>query len=244
MSESGRQSLQKQELHADPPHSTQHDDEHANRAHAHPAAARTYTTHTRSYYFAFAACARKIRAHDPRIRIHANSWNGQIGASAIANDPNTLDLVDAWSWHHVNAGSAATFNTHDYAYGKLDLTNEMEYQPHSPYAGTAVGTVSNVNIFLNTLQFKDSPTGVMMLHAAKPTSNLESLGCVRVKYVRGGRVVVGVHMVRMHAADVQNARLRCPASPPADILMATCPQLRLDLVAPHRGQHHFTRLPG
>jgi hypothetical protein len=53
----------------------------------------------------------------------------------------------------------------------------MEYQPHSPYAGTAVGTVSNVNIFLNTLQFKDSPTGVMMLHAAKPTSNLESWVC-------------------------------------------------------------------
>ena len=44
------------------------------------------------------------------------------------------------------------------------------------YAGTALGTVSNVNIFLNTLTFKDAPTGVVMLHAIKPTTNLESLG--------------------------------------------------------------------
>jgi hypothetical protein len=36
--------------------------------------------------------------------------------------------------------------------------------------------VSCVNIFLNTLTFKNSPTGVMMLHAIKPTTNLESLG--------------------------------------------------------------------
>jgi hypothetical protein len=33
-----------------------------------------------------------------------------------------------------------------------------------------------VNIFLNTLTFKNSPTGVVMLHAIKPTTNLESLG--------------------------------------------------------------------
>lgn len=50
------------------------------------------------------------------------------------------------------------------------------YQPGSKYAGTAVGTVSAVNIFLNTLTFKNSPTGVIFLHAIKPTTNLESLG--------------------------------------------------------------------
>lgn len=33
-----------------------------------------------------------------------------------------------------------------------------------------------VNTFLNTLTFKNSPTGVMMLHAIKPTTNAESLG--------------------------------------------------------------------
>merc|ERR1711920_1183390 len=33
-----------------------------------------------------------------------------------------------------------------------------------------------VNTFLNTLTFKNAPTGVIMLHAAKPTTNLESLG--------------------------------------------------------------------
>ena len=76
----------------------------------------------------------------------------------------------------VNQGSEDAFNDAPYNYGKLDFNNEMEYQPGSPYAGSAVGTVSNVNMFLNTLKFKNSPTGVMMLHAAKPTTNLESLG--------------------------------------------------------------------
>lgn len=135
-----------------------------------------------SYYFAFIACAKKIRQLDPPIRIHAQSYTGQLGASAVANDPETLALVDAWTWHHVSQGSSATFKpfkppmTESYAYGKPVITNEMEYQPGSMYAGTQVGTVSNVNIFLNTLTFLDAPTGVMMLHACKPTSNLESLG--------------------------------------------------------------------
>jgi len=129
-----------------------------------------------SYYFAFEACAKKIRQLDPAIRIHANSATGQLGASPVANDPNTLALVDAWTWHRVNQGSEDAFNDAPYNYGKLDFNNEMEYQPGSPYAGSAVGTVSNVNMFLNTLKFKNSPTGVMMLHAAKPTTNLESLG--------------------------------------------------------------------
>ena len=132
------------------------------------------------YYRAFTACAEKIRAFDPAIRIHANSGTGQLGASPIAQDPASLALVDAWTWHFVSAGSDRTFgNTSTaapWAYGKLDYTNEMEYQPGSPYAGTEVGTVSNVNIFLNTLTFKSAPTGVIMLHAAKPTTNLESLG--------------------------------------------------------------------
>ena len=39
-----------------------------------------------------------------------------------------------------------------------------------------MGTVAAVNSFLNTLTFKDSPTGVIILHAIKPTTNLESLG--------------------------------------------------------------------
>eukprot|EP00937_MAST-01D_sp_MAST-1D-sp2_P003165 g3165.t1 len=147
--------------------------------------ANTYSTCTYDlcgYYAAFAACAKKVRQLDPAIRIHANSATGQLGASAVANDPETLALVDAWTWHHVSQGSSATFKpfkppmTESYAYGKLVYTNEMEYQPGSKYAGTPVGTVSNVNIFLNTLTFLDAPTGVMMLHACKPTTNLESLG--------------------------------------------------------------------
>eukprot|EP00040_Diaphanoeca_grandis_P035078 m.219572 g.219572 ORF g.219572 m.219572 type:complete len:675 (+) comp33296_c2_seq5:61-2085(+) len=129
------------------------------------------------YFVAFRETAKQIRELDPTIRIHANSQRGQLAASPIANDPETLPLVDAWTWHTVNQASSGTFgnNTH-WAYGKLDFTNEMEYQPGSPYAGTPVGTVSCVNSFLNTLTFKNSPTGVIMLHAMKPTTNLESLG--------------------------------------------------------------------
>lgn len=130
------------------------------------------------YYYAFKACAKQIKALDPRIRIHANSWSGQVGASPIANDPEALALVDAWTWHTVNQPSQHDFGnqTRLWNYGKLDFTNEHEYQPGSPFAGTEVGTVAAVNSFLNTLTFKDSPTGSIILHAIKPTTNLESLG--------------------------------------------------------------------
>ena len=130
------------------------------------------------YYRAFKVCAAKIRALDPRIRIHANSWSGQVGAAPIANDPEALALVDAWTWHTVNAPSKLNFGnqTQLWNYGKSDFTNEHEYQPGSPFAGTEVGTVAAVNSFLNTLTFKDSPTGSIILHAIKPTTNLESLG--------------------------------------------------------------------
>lgn len=130
------------------------------------------------YYHTFKACAKRIRALDPGIRIHANSWSGQVSAAPIALDPETLPLVDAWTWHTVNAASSRTFGngTKYWAYGKVDFTNEMEYQPGSPFAGTEVGTAAAVNTFLNTLTFKDSPTGVIILHAIKPTTNLESLG--------------------------------------------------------------------
>jgi hypothetical protein len=52
------------------------------------------------YYKAFKACAKKIRAYDKRIRIHANSATGQLGASPVANDPETLDLV--WVWWYID----------------------------------------------------------------------------------------------------------------------------------------------
>ena len=131
------------------------------------------------YYHAFKACAPKVRALDPNLRVHANSWSGQVSGAPIALDSDGgLPLVDAFTWHTVNAPSASTFGNHTrlWAYGKADFTNEMEYQPGSPFAGTAVGTAAAVNTFLNTLTFKDSPTGVIVLHAIKPTTNAESLG--------------------------------------------------------------------
>ena len=131
-----------------------------------------------SYYHAFMACAKKIRAYDASIRIHANSWSGQLGAAPVALDPAGLALVDAFTQHTVNCPSAKTYGnaTRTWSYGKPVFTNEMEYQLGSRLAGSAEGTVAAVNTFLNTLTFKDSPTGVIILHAIKPTTNLESLG--------------------------------------------------------------------
>ena len=43
--------------------------------------------------------------------------------------------MDAWTVHDVNHGSKSEFGNHTpgYAHGKLDYTNEMEYQPGSPH---------------------------------------------------------------------------------------------------------------
>lgn len=77
----------------------------------------------------------------------------------------------------MGSASSKDFGNHTaWAYEKMQFTNEHEYQPGSPFAGTEVGTVAQVNSHLNTLTFKNSPTGVIMLHAIKPTTNLESLG--------------------------------------------------------------------
>ena len=131
-----------------------------------------------SYYHAFMACAKKIRAHDASIRIHANSYSGQLGAAPVALDPEGIALVDAFTQHTVNCPSAKTFGnvTRTWSFGKPAFTNEMEYQPGSRLAGSEEGTVAAVNTFLNTLTFKDAPTGVIILHAIKPTTNIESLG--------------------------------------------------------------------
>lgn len=113
------------------------------------------------YYHAFVACAKKIRALDSSIRIHANSETGQRGGAPIANDPATLPLVDAWTHHTVNCGSDVTFGnqTAKWNYGKFDFTNEMEYQPGNPLAGTYVGVCS-----WSVLQLYLDPDPVACVH--------------------------------------------------------------------------------
>eukprot|EP00040_Diaphanoeca_grandis_P043001 m.266634 g.266634 ORF g.266634 m.266634 type:complete len:630 (-) comp68502_c0_seq1:63-1952(-) len=129
------------------------------------------------YFFAFRAAATKIKKLDSAIRIHANSFTGQLGAAPVANNPETLALVDAWTVHHQNKSSISTFgNNTAWSYGRPEFTNEMEYRPGGPYAGTVVGTVGALNMYLNMLTFRKSPTGVIFIHAMKPTTNLESLG--------------------------------------------------------------------
>ena len=88
------------------------------------------------YYRTFKVCAAKIRSHNASVRIHANSARGVFAGSSqiILRDPDALALVDAWTTHDVSAGSSKEFGNHTpgYAHGKLDYTNEMEYQPGSP----------------------------------------------------------------------------------------------------------------
>lgn len=133
-----------------------------------------------SYYAAFKACARAIKQLDPSIRIHANSDSGQVGAAPIANSPETMALLDAFTWHVGAEPSGCSFGnrTRVWAYGKPAFVNEMEWQPENAGStlGTARGTVAFVNVFLNWLVYRDSPTGNVVIHAIKPTTNSESVG--------------------------------------------------------------------
>jgi hypothetical protein len=49
----------------------------------------------------------------------------------VALDPETLQHVDAFTWHIIREVSSETFgnSTRRWSYGKVDFTNEMEYQP-------------------------------------------------------------------------------------------------------------------
>lgn len=124
------------------------------------------------------ATAKAVRLADPTIRIHAASGFGQVTGSPIAADPDGLPLVDGWTWHQGNEPSGCSFGnqTAMWSYGKPVFTNEMEWQPGNPLLGATRGTVAFTNTYLNSLAFKNSPTGVIAIHAAKPTTNVEADG--------------------------------------------------------------------
>ena len=67
----------------------------------------------------------------------------------MALDPETLPFVDAFTWHTINAASSKTFgnDTRLWAYGKVDYTNEMEYQPGA-HARTRTHTRARAHISL------------------------------------------------------------------------------------------------
>lgn len=141
------------------------------------------------YYTAFMAVAARVRQWNATVKIHAQSATGQYGASPVANSAAGRALVDGWTWHHVDGDARVLFgnSTPDasHTFGIPSFVNEFEYQPGSPFSGTAAGTINTVNMHLNSLVFAypninhtqaNAVPSVLMLHAAKPITNAESLG--------------------------------------------------------------------
>ena len=132
------------------------------------------------YYDAFKAVAPKIKQAFPQALINANSARGQLGASPVALDPATLDLVDAWTWHFVGESSDRLFGskgeamlTYSTTKGKPSFEDEFEYQP-SDFRGNW-STMNTAQMLMNWMVFAEAPT-FFWIHAAKPCQNAESLG--------------------------------------------------------------------
>ncbi|WP_331768987.1 hypothetical protein OG948_34555 (plasmid) [Embleya sp. NBC_00888] len=130
------------------------------------------------YLAAFKASAAKVRAAHPNVMITADSldgWSGDIGR-AIAADPHALDLVDAWTYHHIGADS----DQHVYqnwtsgAAGKPVFNNEFEYlQPPANETWGDRRTINTAQSIMSWMTFQNAPTW-FWLHALKPTTNAES----------------------------------------------------------------------
>ena len=139
-----------------------------------PYSSCTYTP--AQYHDTFAAVAPKIRGQHPGALIHANSldgWSGRFGA-ALRNDPTTLDLVDAWTYHRIGSDSNEQL-TGDYtsgAAGKAVFNNEFEYLDNTT---SDVRTINTAQSVMNWMTFQNAPTW-FWLHALKPTTNAESPG--------------------------------------------------------------------
>ncbi|WP_069111040.1 hypothetical protein [Jiangella alba] len=148
-----------------------------------PSVSTFYSTCTYTgdlYYNAFRTAASRMRSTFPRIRIHANSQDGQHGPGVdrIRADRGSLALVDGWTWHRIGTntdellpgrGGFAADNEH-----RAVFNNEFEYLSwdlsRKPWY-----TVNTAQSVMNWMVFHDSPTWIW-LHALKPTYNSEALG--------------------------------------------------------------------
>ncbi|GAB3536457.1 hypothetical protein GCM10027403_17250 [Arthrobacter tecti] len=130
------------------------------------------------YYNAFRTAASRLRSQFPGIRTHVNSNYGHTGPGGemILEDPATLSLTDAWTWHRIGFDSNDQINKdfRDGAGPRAAFSNEFEYQPWSP-GDTQWRTVNTAQSIMNWMVFQDSPTWVW-LHALKPTYNSEATG--------------------------------------------------------------------
>lgn len=133
-----------------------------------------------AYYNAFRTVASRMRDTFPRVRIHANSLSGQYGTGCeqIRQDPDTLALVDSWTWHRIGTNTDELLPGNgrfsDDLENRTVFNNEFEYLSWN-VSKTPWYTVNTAQSIMNWMTFHDSPTWIW-LHALKPTYNSEALG--------------------------------------------------------------------
>lgn len=131
------------------------------------------------YYDAFKIVAAKVKAYDPSIIIHGDSWHGQssqgVGSALISADPDALKNLDAWSWHLNDGNSDSAFDSASLnanTAGKFVFNSEWEFLDNTTSKVKMVQTAQSI---MNWMTFENSPTW-FWLHALKPTTNAESAG--------------------------------------------------------------------
>lgn len=128
------------------------------------------------YDAAFRAVAPAIHAHNPSIRVIADTWELKNIAPVLA-DPQARHLVDALVLHHVGADSNVV-KPHveavrkKFGRDKPLFQNEFEYGTETTSPDRCLNTVTHL---MNWFQIGEAPTW-FWLHALKPIYNSEAGG--------------------------------------------------------------------
>lgn len=128
------------------------------------------------YDAAFRAVAPAVRAHNPNIRIIADSWELK-NIRPVMNDPDARHLVDALVLHHVGCDSAKVKEHVEavrarFGHDKPLFQNEYEYGTETTSPDRCLNTVTHI---MNWFQIGEAPTW-FWLHALKPIYNSEAGG--------------------------------------------------------------------
>lgn len=128
------------------------------------------------YDQAFRAVAPAIRAHNPNIRIIADSWELNNIRHVMA-DPEARKLVDALVIHHVGVDSKVVKEHVEevrkrFGHDKPLFQNEYEYGTETTSPARCLNTVTHI---MNWFQIGEAPTW-FWLHALKPIYNSEAGG--------------------------------------------------------------------
>ncbi len=128
------------------------------------------------YVTAFRAVAPAIRAHDPGIKIIADTWELKY-VEPLMRDPATRGLIDALVLHHVGSDANVVPPTVARARAKFGnekplFQNEYEYLAGPTTPDRCLNTVLHI---MNWFQIGEAPTW-FWIHALKPIGNAEASG--------------------------------------------------------------------